>query len=813
MIFYPRARVSDMREKYTHPRTRTKYVYLVILHFIMYSGVNFMNQQTYRRAMVAGSGFVVSAVAATAVLAALVWPVLAQELMCPELYHLEQHVGDPNYGNVCRSDGADNAFVCPRYCTATNGPPYCRSTTVAAAPCRATLPAPPQITSWPTLHSPHEDLQRSHFGFWQHQLGRFRRQEITSTLLMGPCEVALLNPRSRGSSPVPRTYARNATVVFGSTNSALNVPHFPHTHDVNGDVAVWNGWHQGNYGHTIIDTLPATFYLLRTTNRTVLIVDTEVSRSILTAVLSRKHAARLRWVQHDEQVRIAGSLIVLHTPPTQNGLARFAPPLQAAMHAQLASLTDGRRPPPSTIIYYSRQSQGAMHGRQMDHANEAALIAALASAIARWRGGIKLVVFNGNDEAGARMSVAAQMQLFSTAEMVVGPHGLGLANIAWMDWSGRPKVLEFVCTPLSRAVQPGCPWGKTYFSLLGAPPVIEYHHIAFSPKSNAAFTYVDVPEFARTLDRIMAPFPETLRFMLPFDSRSAASVPFFWHVPKAAGSYFRQIFHLGYGIRPQASLGTPAQVDMFARRMEALGPTPEDIALATTKCTMLLKMLRGPLPPTYRTTWMTRCMGKLALRAPEHACLPDCFGGFFTPLLYSAARIFARTYRSAKVATILRDPIARFVSKFTYLKTAAWEYTYSPTAVTIDQYIQKGMFERSWMVCTLSACSGATTQNDLGTAKRVLARMLVGFTDNVDAFICRVEHYWGISAALRKKARDGPMKAKVNVQASTTNKTKTELSETARGILAHELRHDIELYQFAKHTLWPNQQIPQCKSD
>lgn len=84
------------------------------------------------------SRFVVSAVAATAVLAALAWPVLTQELMCPELYHLEQYVGDSNHGNVCRSGGADNGFVCPRCCQTTDGPPYCGDATVATAPCRAT---------------------------------------------------------------------------------------------------------------------------------------------------------------------------------------------------------------------------------------------------------------------------------------------------------------------------------------------------------------------------------------------------------------------------------------------------------------------------------------------------------------------------------------------------------------------------------------------------------------------------------------------------------------------------------------------------
>ena len=199
-------------------------------------------------------------------------------------------------------------------------------------------------------NSSYEDLQRSHFAFWHMLFNNSRTQEIVSTHLIGPCEVTLLTPEKKpGVRPTPKTYARNATVVLGSSNNTFAVPLARKSYDVAGDAVVWNGWFQGNYGHTIIDTLPATFYLLRTTNRTVMIPDTVVARSMLSALLSPTYAARLYWVKYDKRVRIAGSLVVLRTPDRPNE-ARFAKPLRSAMQVQLASLTNKGRPPPSTII-------------------------------------------------------------------------------------------------------------------------------------------------------------------------------------------------------------------------------------------------------------------------------------------------------------------------------------------------------------------------------------------------------------------------------------------------------------------------------
>lgn len=59
--------------------------------------------------------------------------------MCPALYQLENHKGDPTHGNICRSIVKnDQNFVCPRCCTTVTGPPYCANKNSKTSPCRST---------------------------------------------------------------------------------------------------------------------------------------------------------------------------------------------------------------------------------------------------------------------------------------------------------------------------------------------------------------------------------------------------------------------------------------------------------------------------------------------------------------------------------------------------------------------------------------------------------------------------------------------------------------------------------------------------
>ena len=168
--------------------------------------------------------------------------------------------------------------------------------------------------------------------------------------------------------------------------------------------------------------------------------------------------------------------------------------------------------------------------------------------------------------------------------------------------------------------------------------------------------------------------------------------------------------------------------------------------------------------------------------------------------------------KKARVATVLRDPVDRFISLFTYLKTASWEPAYNPTNLTLNEYILTGEYKKSqdngnWMVCTLSKCGksniNSTTEEDLEVAKVVLSNILVGFTNNIKEFFDRLESYWHIPKNIRQKAQNGAMKEHVNVQRRTSSGP--SLSNEASVVLRKSLSHDIQLYQFAKDVIWKKQ--------
>ena len=83
--------------------------------------------------------------------------------------------------------------------------------------------------------------------------------------------------------------------------------------------------------------------------------------------------------------------------------------------------------------------------------------------------------------------------------------------------------------------------------------------------------------------RLVRDIPNELRFMLSPNTYKEDNKPFvnfFWHVPKAAGSFVRNVCSDGYSLKPQADLGQPKKIDMFVRRMYGQSKTFSDISEA-----------------------------------------------------------------------------------------------------------------------------------------------------------------------------------------------------------------------------------------
>ena len=310
--------------------------------------------------------------------------------------------------------------------------------------------------------------------------------------------------------------------------------------------------------------------------------------------------------------------------------------------------------------------------------------------------------------------------------------------------------------------------------------------------------------------RRKAALPDKLQYILStatYNNSNDPFIPFFWHVPKAAGSYVRNVCHDGYMLRPHIDLGQPDKMNMLSHRMNGQSKSAKDVSDAKKQCKKYI--LSGIL----KSKFLKSCIAKESLSKPEHTCLPECLGFLQTPLLYEANKVFAKTHKKARIATVLRDPVERFISLYTYLQTATWEPTYNPLNLTLDEYILSGEYKKSpdngnWMVCTLSQCGKSNTdpitQEHIDVAKNVLSNMLVGFTDKMPEFFQRLEEYWNIPSHSRHMARKGAMKEKINVQ-KQPNFDMRILSPEAVITLHNSLSRDIELFLYARSVLWEDQ--------
>jgi len=334
---------------------------------------------------------------------------------------------------------------------------------------------------------------------------------------------------------------------------------------------------------------------------------------------------------------------IARTPPSRGGSVG-----SGGGNASLAAA--GRQ---RSIVFYRRHSNGTQHGRTMDLAHEAILYKTIVSVMAEFKRPEKLVIFNGEDAHGNQLSFPQQYGVFRDASLVIGPHGAGLANLVWMppsttSCSQGPAVLEFICSKETATVQKGCP-GKTHWSLLGGMPWVRYYHLLLAKNSTEApgHLWVEPDELAAALRGIFqgqrhqfVPFPpsvdatsilgsttDPLPMLVPAVSLpSADEVPYFFHVPKAAGTSIERI-------------------------------------LSTKR-----KMKTLPAGDLEDLTYVER----------SQALKRNIISYVKTPLFYEACAMLRRSNLRARAFTVVREPIGRIVSLFWYKKDSTWEKSYDP---------------------------------------------------------------------------------------------------------------------------------------
>jgi len=256
------------------------------------------------------------------------------------------------------------------------------------------------------------------------------------------------------------------------------------------------------FAHFFLDYMGYVAYLREIVPETTrfLLFDVEGNSEQRLQILDPVFAKRVDWMQCDrfdcnQLVQIRGGTLTVLKPVSATRhidlLYRLREWMLETHPPKPETLTD------RTVVYYTRNADGAKHGRSIDMEQEAILIQKIRESMKRHERPEKLVIFDGTQQ------LEDQIDLFQSANVVIGAHGGGMANLIFMlpskTCEERPKVLEFLTNAETPDIQRGA-LGKTYYNLYSTAPWIEYHHVFLVPPTTEDAMYVDVVEFEKAVD-------------------------------------------------------------------------------------------------------------------------------------------------------------------------------------------------------------------------------------------------------------------------------------------------------------------------
>lgn len=275
-----------------------------------------------------------------------------------------------------------------------------------------------------------------------------------------------------------------------------------------GEYIGYTGWFTGVcYGHFLTDQLPSIAYLrAQRPNAKIILLDTPMSRNIIQFIDMNFYNNGIVWALPNQHVMIRHGALSIYKPetalPTVMGRNLFRY-FWDWMKVTRPSLVPPER---KYVIYYTRHNPIVTGGRQIERNLELQIIELIHLKMAEHGKTEELYVFNGNDENGNTLSVAAQFHLFRSATTAIGPHGTGLVNAIWMDpfpetCSQRPQMLEFTPGPDSIDVHGGL-FNGHYTALGRGFPMMEYNMITYTAESTKDVVYINLDDLALALDRM-----------------------------------------------------------------------------------------------------------------------------------------------------------------------------------------------------------------------------------------------------------------------------------------------------------------------
>jgi len=365
-------------------------------------------------------------------------------------------------------------------------------------------------------------------------------------------------------------------------------------------------------------------------------------------------------------------------------------------------------------------------------------------------------------------------------------------NYQWMKGYKQKKFLQmcFLITAalcMGSLVYSGDTGGIIDESLLGVEKpeiktVLKVPNVAKAGGIRASKIKVDTSHEGMLLPPIFDNFAEVTDI-------SAGTVPFFWHVPRAAGATINDILSICHRLRVATNIGIQRghQADEKLSLIDFEGQQYLNVDISTSQ-------------GIERAVQMGFASSNLVDVA-------------ISSLLHDSAPLFSPT-KKGKIFTMFRHPVDRMVSMFYFLQDNVWkaEGTYNKelAEITIENFFLKNMGENNWHVrfLTNQLTKPYVDEDDFKLAKEVLRRkVLVGLVSEKDASFDRFSRQFGWVA------KDGGamecQKRRLQWDWSLRHPHEVEVLEGNRlwSLISGQNQYDMKLYEYAQYLFEEQQQM------
>jgi hypothetical protein len=324
-------------------------------------------------------------------------------------------------------------------------------------------------------------------------------------------------------------------------------------------------------------------------------------------------------------------------------------------------------------------------------------------------------------------------------------------------------------------------------SLLGAEKpeiktVLKVPNVAKAGAMRASKIKVDTSHEGMLLPPIFDNFAEVTDV-------SSSTVPFFWHVPRAAGATINDILSICHQLRVATNIGIQRghQDDAKLSLIDFEGQHYLNVDISTSQ----------GIERAVQMGFASTNLVDVAISS----------------LLHDSAPLFSPT-KKGKIFTMFRHPVDRMVSMFYFMQDNVWkaEGTYNKelAEITIENFFLKNMGENNWHVrfLTNQLTKPYVDENDFKLAKEVLRRkVLVGLVSDKDESFDRFSRQFGWVA------KDGKamecQKRRLQWDWSLRHPHEVEVLEGNRlwSLISGQNQYDMKLYEYAQYLFEEQQQM------